>query len=108
MASVSTRPRSTRSARPTPRRPDVMTDLTAIDILIDPEATMVTRAVEVNQRMLRSVPPPTGFALDEHHQPHITLLQRYVRTDALEEVYAAVQGALDAVDVSTLSFTAVS
>jgi hypothetical protein len=24
---------------------------------------------------------PDGFALDENHTPHITLLQRYVRTE---------------------------
>ena len=42
-----------------------MTDLTAIDILIDPDETMVSRAKAVNARMLQSV--PSGFALDEHH-----------------------------------------
>lgn len=85
-----------------------MTDLTAIDILIHPDDTMIARATATNARMLESVPPPTGFHLDEHHQPHITTLQRYVRTDALDEVYAAVQAALDGVDLSTLAFTAVA
>ena len=32
---------------------------------------------------------PDGFALDATHQPHITTLQRYVRTAELDEVYAA-------------------
>jgi hypothetical protein len=85
-----------------------VTDLTAIDILIHPDDSMIARATEVNARMLKSVPKPTGFALDEHHQPHITTLQRYVRTDDLDKVYAAVQAAMDQVDLSTLTFTAVA
>ena len=42
----------------------------------------------LNARMLESV--PTGFAFDERHTPHVTLLQRYVHTEQLSEVYAAV------------------
>jgi hypothetical protein len=83
-------------------------DLTAIDILIHPDDSMIARATTVNERMLKSVPAPTGFALDEHHQPHITTLQRYVRTNDLDQVYAAVQATLGQVDLSTLTFTAVA
>lgn len=56
--------------------------------------------------MLRSVPSPPGFHLDENHRPHITTLQRYVRTSDLDEVYAAIQGVLDQHDLSGLGFTA--
>ena len=83
-----------------------MTDLTAIDILIDPDQAMISRAKTVNARMLQSV--PGGFALDEHHQPHITTLQRYVRSADLDQVFDAVQGVLDAVDVGALTLTAVA
>jgi len=82
-----------------------MTDLTAIDILIDPDETMVSRAKAVNARMLQSV--PSGFALDEHHQPHITTLQRYVRTAELDQVFDAVGGVLGSIDVGGLKLTAV-
>ena len=82
-----------------------MTDLTAIDILIDPDETMVSRAKAVNARMLQSV--PSGFALDEHHQPHITTLQRYVRTAELDQVFDAVGGVLGSIDVGGLELTAV-
>ena len=82
-----------------------MTDLTAIDILIDPDETMVSRAKAVNARMLQSV--PSGFALDEHHQPHITTLQRYVRTADIDQVFDAVGGVLGSVDVGGLELTAV-
>ena len=47
-----------------------MTDLTAIDILINPDDTTIERARKVNAQLRRSV--PDGFALDATHQPHIT------------------------------------
>jgi hypothetical protein len=48
------------------------TSVTAIDILLDPDATMMKHSDAVNAR-LRSV-YPKGFALDATHRPHITLL----------------------------------
>ena len=62
--------------------------LTAIDVLIEPDALMLGRAVAVNARLRANL--PTGFALDASHTPHVTLLQRYVRTDELDALYAAV------------------
>src|SRR5215467_1968263 len=66
--------------------------VTAIDILLDPDATMIKRAHAVNARLLKSF--PKGYALDESHQPHITCLQRYVRTGDLEELYGVVSNVL--------------
>ena len=83
-----------------------MTDLTAIDILIDPDQAMISRAKAVNAELLESV--PSGFALDEHHRPHITTLQRYVRSDDLDRVFDAVRGVLESVDVGGLALTAVA
>src|SRR4029077_16461859 len=85
-----------------------MGDLTAIDILIHPDDSMLARAASVNERMLQSVPAPEGFALDEHHQPHITVLQRYVSTSDLDAVYDAIHDVLSSVDLATLAFTAVA
>jgi hypothetical protein len=82
-----------------------MSDLTAIDILIDPDDTMLTRAKTANARMRSSF--AEGFALDEHHQPHITTLQRYVRTADLDAVFDAVGKLLGAADVGKISLTAV-
>lgn len=62
--------------------------VTAIDILIEPDATMVAHAVAANQRLLKEF--PKGFALGTSHHPHISCLQRYVRTADLDRVYAAV------------------
>jgi hypothetical protein len=83
-----------------------MTDLTAIDILVDPDEATLERARAVNARMLRSV--PSGFALDATHQPHITTLQRYVRSADLERVYHAVEATIGATDVAALSYQAVA
>lgn len=84
MVLATTWPRSvisqTRNASPEP--------LTAIDTLLDPDQTMVQRAMAANARLLQSF--PKGFVLGETHQPHISMLQRYVRTSDLDRVYDAV------------------
>ena len=53
----------------------------AIDIALEPDATMVQHAMTANARLLKSF--PKGFALDETHHPHITMLQQFVRADDL-------------------------
>jgi hypothetical protein len=83
-----------------------MSELTAIDILIDPDEAAMKRAREVNARLLESVPLPQGWALDDTHQPHITTLQRYVRTADLDELYDAVEKTVTATDLDALSYTA--
>jgi hypothetical protein len=66
--------------------------VTAIDILLEPDAVMIQHAETANAR-LRSV-FPNGFALDASHRPHITMLQRFVRTADLDKVYAAANKVL--------------
>ncbi len=66
--------------------------VTAIDILLEPDATMINHAVAANERLRKNY--PEGFALDETHRPHITILQRYVKTTELDKVYEAVGIAL--------------
>jgi hypothetical protein len=83
-----------------------MSELTAIDILIDPDEAAIKRAREVNARLLKSVPLPKGWALDDTHQPHITTLQRYVRTADLDKVYDAVEKTVGETDLSSLSYKA--
>src|SRR5262245_612744 len=68
-------------------RPAEQNAVTAIDIALEPDATMIRHAEAVNARLLKVF--PKGFALDASHHPHITMLQRYVRTADLDKVYSA-------------------
>ena len=61
--------------------------VTAIDIALEPDATMVQHAMAANARLLKAF--PKGFALDETHHPHISMLQQFVRTDDLDKIFAA-------------------
>jgi len=62
--------------------------VTAIDIALEPDATMLQHAQADNARLLKGF--PKGFALDATHNPHVTMLQQFVRTADLEKVYAAL------------------
>ena len=78
--------------------------VTAIDILLDPDATMLQHATAANERLRKNY--PDGFALDENHTPHISCLQRYVRTADLDKVYAAVSQVLAKEKPTTWKLTA--
>ncbi len=71
-------------------------DVTAIDILLEPDAIMLQRSAANNARLLKLF--PKGFALDATHNPHITMIQRFVRTADLEKVYAALSRVLAGAD----------
>jgi hypothetical protein len=49
---------------------------------------MLKNAGAANARLRKSF--PKGFALDETHQPHISCVQRYVKTADLDKVYETV------------------
>ena len=66
--------------------------LIAINVLFEPDPASVTRAKDLNTRLLASY--PEGFALDAHHTPHITILQRFVPLADLEAVAQAVREAV--------------
>jgi len=78
--------------------------VTAIDIALEPDASMIQHAEAVNSRLLKVF--PKGFALDASHHPHITMLQRYVRTADLDKVYAAVGKVLGKKKVASWKLTA--
>src|SRR5277367_3355763 len=82
-----------------------MGDLTAIDVLIDPDEHAIDRARGVNAVLLESM--PQGWKLDETHQPHITTLQRYVRTAELSQVYDAVEEVVGATVMDALTYEAI-
>jgi hypothetical protein len=78
--------------------------ITAIDVLLEPDATMLKRAEANNARLLEVF--PKGFALDAAHRPHITLIQCFVGTADLDKVYAAAHGVLAAANVNAMKLEA--
>jgi hypothetical protein len=65
---------------------------------------MLQRAEAVNARLLEVY--PKGFALDATHRPHITLVQRFVRTADLDKVYAATDKVLAGGNVNSMKLEA--
>jgi hypothetical protein len=75
-----------------PVKADEQSTVTAIDIVLEPDATLVQHAEAANERLLKEF--PKGFALGKTHHPHISCLQRYVKTADLDKVYDAVRKVL--------------
>jgi hypothetical protein len=84
--------------------PSAQSEITAIDILLQPDATMLKHAEANNARLLAVF--PKGFALDAAHRPHITLLQCFVRTADLDQVYAAAGKVLAGAHVNAMKLEA--
>lgn len=80
------------------------TDVTAIDILLDPDATMIQHAETANGELLKNF--PKGFTLGGVHAPHITMLQRFVKTSDLPKVYAAADKVIAAAHPTSFKLTA--
>ncbi len=80
------------------------TEVTAINVLIEPDEATRRRARDLNARLHKTM--PAGFALDATHAPHITVLQRYVRTPELEQVLDAVGAVVAGVDLTVLDLHA--
>ena len=79
-------------------------EVTAIDILLEPNSTMLAHCKASNARLLKVY--PKGFALDAAHTPHITMLQCFVRTTDLDKLYAAEEKVFAAADVTTMKLKA--
>ena len=73
--------------------------LVAIDIAIEPDAAMVQRSLGDNATLLKTF--PQGYTLDNTHHAHVSMLQRFVRDADLDNVYAAIAGAVAAENPST-------
>jgi phosphoglycolate phosphatase-like HAD superfamily hydrolase len=79
-------------------------DVIAIDILLEPDAVMLQHAAADNARLLEAF--PKGFALDETHTPHITMLQCFVRRADLARLYAAEDKVFAAANVNAMKLEA--
>ncbi|MCM3869206.1 MAG: haloacid dehalogenase-like hydrolase [Pyrinomonadaceae bacterium] len=84
--------------------PAARSEVTAIDILLEPDAAMLQKSADNNARLLGVF--PKGFALDATHTPHITMIQRFVRTADLDKVYAAASQVLARADVTGIKLEA--
>jgi hypothetical protein len=78
--------------------------VTAIDILLQPDSTMLEHAAANNERLRKVY--PKGFTFDAAHTPHITLLQCFVRTADLEKLYAAEEKVFAAANVNAMKLEA--
>ena len=76
-----------RNAHAQPPSSSEQNSVTAIDVLLQPDATMLKHAAADNARLRKVY--PKGFAFDAAHTPHITMLQCFVRTADLEKLFAA-------------------
>jgi hypothetical protein len=79
-------------------------DVTAIDVVLEPDDRMLQRSEANNARLLQAF--PNGFSLDETHSPHVTLIQRFVRTADLDKVYAAADQVIARADVPGMKLEA--
>ena len=82
----------------------VQNPITAIDVLLEPDAAMLGHSAADNASLLRVY--PKGFALDASHRPHITMLQCFVRTADLDSVYSAVGRVLAGANVNAMKLDA--
>jgi len=61
--------------------------VTAIDIALEPDQTMIGHALAANAALLENF--PKGFPLDATHHPHVSIFAGFVPTADLPKVYAA-------------------
>ena len=78
--------------------------ITAIDIVLEPDATMIQHAEAANAGLLRNY--PKGFALGDEHKPHISIMGGYFYTADLDNVYVATGNVLASEKVTSWKLTA--
>lgn len=85
-------------------KPAKAAGVAAIDILLEPDATMLGHAADNNARLLKEY--PKGFSLDALHTPHITMLHCFVTTANLEKVYATAGKVIASANVTAMRLEA--
>jgi hypothetical protein len=63
--------------------------VTAIDIVLEVDATMIQHAQDANAGLRKNF--PKGYSLDAEHKPHISVMGGYFYTANLDKTYAAVE-----------------
>jgi hypothetical protein len=70
----------------------VQNPVTAIDIVLEVDATMIRHAQAANAGLRKNF--PKGYSLDAEHKPHISIMGGYFYTANLDKTYAAVEKVL--------------
>jgi hypothetical protein len=78
--------------------------VTAIDIALEPDQTMIGHAKAANAVLLQNF--PKGFSLDATHHPHVSIFAGFVPTADLPKVYAAAEAVLAKEDYTAWKLTA--
>jgi hypothetical protein len=66
--------------------------VTAVDIVLEPDATMIQHAQTANAGLLKNF--PKGFALGDEHAPHMSVIGGYFYAANLDDVSAAASKVL--------------
>lgn len=80
-------------------------EILAVDVLLEPDARMLEAAERNNARLRAAF--PEGFALDEQHRPHITLLQCFIARGDLAAFNAALDPVIAGADLARMELRAV-
>jgi hypothetical protein len=78
--------------------------VTALDIVLEPDATMIQNATAANAGLLKNF--PNGFALGDEHAPHMSVIGGYFYTSGLDETFAAAAKVLASEKIMTWKLTA--
>src|SRR5450755_1313893 len=66
--------------------------ITAVDIVLEPDATMIQHAQAANAGLLKNF--SKGYALGDEHAPHISVIGGYFHTVNLDELFFAASKVL--------------
>jgi hypothetical protein len=78
--------------------------ITAVDIVLEPDATMIQNAQAANAGLLKNF--PKGYTLGDEHTPHMSVIGGYFHTENLDEVFAAASKVLASEKVMSWKLTA--
>ncbi len=66
--------------------------ITAVDIVLEPDTTMIEHAQAANAGLLKNF--PKGYPLGDEHAPHISVIGGYFHSESLDEIFAAASKVL--------------
>jgi len=78
--------------------------ITAVDIVLEPDETMIQHAQAANAGLLKNF--PKGYALGDEHAPHISVMGGYFNTASLNELYTAAGKVLASENVTSFKLKA--